>query len=519
MVRAPTFYLHPRKNPRIIERKITVALLLVVASLFLLLHLDSHTLYTWDEATNALQVLEMEENGNYLRRHFLGRPDTWETKPPLLTWLQVGFTKLLGAGELAIRLPSALAALLTVLGIWWFLTRYFRLPLAGLLAGLATVGASGYATTHVARSGDHDALLIFWLLGGALAFYRYLTHLDRGKGAARWLLLFGICFTAGIYTKSIAGLFFAPGILLGTLVLGKILVPLRDWRFYAIALGSVGLVALYYVLNERATPGYWQLVWENELFPRFNNTATTYNYNELPHRGHYLELLFTKDWLWFSWLLPVALIVLFWQAERATQRFAGYLLVIAATFLLVISNGTYNSWYHAPVLRLLSIPFGIGLALLLERGFRLADPERNGLVRGASWAAVVLIFGASLYRTFDQNVYFAALPGDHNPHGEYLRHLAATQAERTRLFAYYPSLNRPWMFYEKMYQRRGYQIRSCGPGAGIDSCRPTERPDAGEAVIICDERFRREFTERYEGVETVDVRPPCSLHTFRGLRE
>ena len=52
------------------------------------LHLDTKPLREWDEARNAINAYEMTEHHNLLVKTYNHEPDLWETKPPLLIWLQ-----------------------------------------------------------------------------------------------------------------------------------------------------------------------------------------------------------------------------------------------------------------------------------------------------------------------------------------------------------------------------------------------------------------------------------------------
>jgi 4-amino-4-deoxy-L-arabinose transferase-like glycosyltransferase len=74
-----------------------VPTLFVVLGVFpVFMHLDTLPIRIWDEARQAVNALEMWENGNFLVTHFEGSPDMWSTKPPLLIWLQVALIGLLG---------------------------------------------------------------------------------------------------------------------------------------------------------------------------------------------------------------------------------------------------------------------------------------------------------------------------------------------------------------------------------------------------------------------------------------
>ena len=58
--------------------------------------------------------MELLEGSHFLVPEFEGQPDLYGTKPPMLIWAQGSAMALLGVNELAVRLPSALAALFTV---------------------------------------------------------------------------------------------------------------------------------------------------------------------------------------------------------------------------------------------------------------------------------------------------------------------------------------------------------------------------------------------------------------------
>src|SRR5258708_6290848 len=90
-----------------------IGLLCLLASAYLMLfhHLGTRPLHVWDEARSAQNALEMGQSGDLLVTRFAGRPDHWNTKPPLQIWLQAALLKTRLQPEAAVRLPSALAAL------------------------------------------------------------------------------------------------------------------------------------------------------------------------------------------------------------------------------------------------------------------------------------------------------------------------------------------------------------------------------------------------------------------------
>src|SRR5437588_1640730 len=88
-------------------------ILILVCCLLYLPNLGGPSLWDIDEGLNAEAAREMLESGNWIVPTFNGQPRT--AKPALLYWLQVAAYRRLGVTEFAARLPSALAALGTVL--------------------------------------------------------------------------------------------------------------------------------------------------------------------------------------------------------------------------------------------------------------------------------------------------------------------------------------------------------------------------------------------------------------------
>jgi 4-amino-4-deoxy-L-arabinose transferase-like glycosyltransferase len=130
------------------------ALLLTVGAALFLFNLGGASLWDVDEGRNGAAAQRMLESGDYIIPYFNG--ELRVDKPALLYWLQVGAYRLFGINEFAVRLPSALAGLLTVLLCYELGRRLFS-PATGLLAGL--VLASAPMVCGAARFANPDALL------------------------------------------------------------------------------------------------------------------------------------------------------------------------------------------------------------------------------------------------------------------------------------------------------------------------------------------------------------------------
>ncbi len=91
---------------------ILFALLLVLIYFPIFLHLTYMPIRMWDESITGVNAIEMASNHHYFVTYIDGHPDMYNCKPPLLLWCIVLSIKIFGFSELALRLPSAIAALL-----------------------------------------------------------------------------------------------------------------------------------------------------------------------------------------------------------------------------------------------------------------------------------------------------------------------------------------------------------------------------------------------------------------------
>ena len=137
---------------------------LLVAFFPFFCNLDAIPMQLWDESRLANHVAEMLRSKNWIITEYLGQPDMWMTKPLLMVWLQILFTKIVGINELAIRLPSALAAVGTCLCIFYLFSRKLKLPLPGIIAVFVLVTTQGYVILHGTRTGEYDSLLTFFMM-------------------------------------------------------------------------------------------------------------------------------------------------------------------------------------------------------------------------------------------------------------------------------------------------------------------------------------------------------------------
>ena len=157
-------------------------LFLSILGLFILtvplwLKVDLLPMRIWDESRNAVNAIEMYQTNNWLVRTFNFAPETYELKPPLLTWFQVGSLHILGLNELGIRMPSVLFSIITLLLLFSLIYKMTDNPFLGLLAATVTATSAGFYAEHAGRFGDHEALLVCLSMWLFYTVYHYSTTL------------------------------------------------------------------------------------------------------------------------------------------------------------------------------------------------------------------------------------------------------------------------------------------------------------------------------------------------------
>ena len=340
-----------QSNPYARIASFSLLLLLLIFSF--LTNLGFIPIRMWDEGRTATNALNMYLNGNWIVTYFDGKPDMWNTKPPLLIWLQVISMKIFGVSEWAVRFPSALASILTGLTLWFFSTRYFNKPWLGFLAGAVFASSYPFIYNHAGRTGDFDALLTLFTTIYCFSFYLYCkTTLNK------WLIAFFSFIILASLTKGVAGLFFLPAIFIYALMQKKLLLILKNKWFYAGVILFLIIVIGYYLLRDHYNPGYINAVWNGELgsYPKaLNKHSYPFNW--------YFSNLFTWRYLyWYLFLLP-AFIFGFLARSQKIKNITVFNLVIVIFYLLVISiSNTKLYWYDVPIYPFLALQ----IALLLH---------------------------------------------------------------------------------------------------------------------------------------------------------
>jgi 4-amino-4-deoxy-L-arabinose transferase-like glycosyltransferase len=367
----------------------------------------------WDEARLAINALEMTSTGNLLVPTFHWQPDLWNPKPTLATCLAALSIRLFGINEVALRLPSIIAAIATTFTVYGF-TRWVSASRAtGVLAAAILLGSGGYVEVHVARTADADSLLVLFLTLSTVALFRAVEDRKSDRSTI-WLLLSASAFSCAILTKGAAALLVLPGYAIALLVLGRLKSMLgRRSTWSGIALVA-GIAVLYWGAAELIQPGYFAAAWKSDIVGRFTivsdgNGGPWYYYPVELVRPWQVSTVKGFDKIAygasaFPWSLGVPLLApVFLLTPRGRMaRAAIFLLATFLVFLIVLSAAaTKLPWYVAPAYPMIAIVSALEiheLARLLStwRSETLASVGR--VVVPAAVLAAVLCVGLAAIR-------------------------------------------------------------------------------------------------------------------------
>lgn len=293
---------------------------MLVCSFAFFWRLGRYGLWDPDEGRSGVIAKELIASGNLLTLTRGGEP--YYDKPALYYWLVALGIKILGLGELAVRLPSALAATLTVASVF-FCGQALKDWRWGLWSGL--VLATSLEFVALGRFGNTDMVFTFFF-SGALLYFLWWRH-ERTK---RRLWPFYLFLGLASLTKGPVGIFLPClilGIALGYQGRAGIWRDLRLGRGAAVILAVAGS---WYLAAAVRDPAYiWTFLWKHNLLRFFTSPAGI----DHAEPFYYLFFVLLGGFLPWSLLLPAVGHSL-WKEREETRVF---LLVWALTVLVFFS--------------------------------------------------------------------------------------------------------------------------------------------------------------------------------------
>jgi len=459
------------------RRALSLAALVCVAGLSLFHRLGTPVLFMWDESRYAVNALEMIESGDLLVPRWHGAPDLLNSKPPMAIWLMAASMKLLGPSEFSVRLPSAIAALTTILIVAGFCIWKLHDWPSGIAAGLVLTMSIGFIGEHAGRTGDMDALLTLWITGYTLA--GFAAGMSERPARRGWIVLAAVCVTAAFLTKSIAGFLGIPGVVLALTFGGGLRKALGRWETYAAALAAVLVCFVYIALREAATPGYLRLIYDYEIL-RASDVIEH-------HRGDflfYVRLLMESFAPW-AHCVPFAFAAAVYLGRRETRQTALMAAVAGATLLLILSSlATKIPWYATPLYPMGALVVGLGFSAVLRRIAVALNWQKKEIAIGSALIAALVFAGPTLDtllfdihekrgEVYDWNRDLQAA----RSYGRHLPAILAAADPGQSIAIFEDGDNWHLAYYSKVAQLNGRKVRVVEPGTDVP---------AGTLVLSCE---------------------------------
>lgn len=294
---------------------------------------------------------QMLVTGDWITPYFDG--ETRFDKPPLIYWLMVLCFKTFGVSEWAARVPSALAALGTVLLCFYVLTQHSpglkpeatstelqpsRSSLAAWLG--STMLMLNLNTYFWGRTGYADMLLTACMGGSLLAFFMGYAQVDTPKIQRRWYSTFYVLTALAVLTKGPIAIILPAAIIGGFALylgnLGKVIREMQPLRGIIIIL----VLALpWYILVTLANgEAFIDSFFGYHNITRFSSVV---NQHSGPWYFHFGVIL--AGFLPWSAYLPVALYQTQpWQRTMWKGRSRAQQLGLYATIWFVVILGFFT---------------------------------------------------------------------------------------------------------------------------------------------------------------------------------
>jgi 4-amino-4-deoxy-L-arabinose transferase-like glycosyltransferase len=336
--------------------------------------LGDYGLWDPDEGRNGVIAKDLLASGNLLTLTREGQP--YYDKPALFYWLVALAIKLFGLSEIAVRLPSALAATLTVGSVYAFgrVSRDWRWGLWS-----AVVLATSFEFVALGRFGNMDMVFTFFFTSALLYFFRW--YRDR-SGRPIWPFYAFMALAA--LTKGPVGILLPCLILVVSLAWNRRWAVVREMRLRQGAAIILVVAGPWYLLAAARDPEYiWTFLWKHN-FLRFVVSQPGIDH---PEPLYYLLVILLGGYLPWILFLP-AIGYSRWRDKDETKIF----LLVWAVAVVVFFSLSHNKLgtYILPAFPPLALLTGDALRSFMAGSDE--NPRKQAWIVGASflWLSLLL---------------------------------------------------------------------------------------------------------------------------------
>jgi 4-amino-4-deoxy-L-arabinose transferase-like glycosyltransferase len=328
------------------ETRLVVILGLLCIILFLV-GLGSRPLWNIDEGMHAATAKEMVLTGDWITPTFNG--EKFEDKPAFFNWLTALSFILLGFTEFAARLPAAVMGIGSV-ALTYLLGRRLGGPILGFLGG--TILATSPMFVTLSRVVVHDIVLVFFI---TLALFFFYTAYSQERHRRKCMLWFYLALALAVLTKGPVGLVL-PGLTIGLfLIMKRELSFLKEMRIGWGLLIFFLIAAPWYIAMSLRDPEYLRHFFIQQNVMNFISSEAARHPEPV---YYYVPLLFGGFFPW-SVLLPIAIVVPFWNGLKNVDDGSLYLVLwFASVFLFFSAASSKLGPYILPVFPAVSLLVG-----------------------------------------------------------------------------------------------------------------------------------------------------------------
>lgn len=366
-----------------------IGILFVLSFVFLFSGLGSYSLKEPDEGRYAEIPREMVESGDYTVPRL--NDIRYFEKPPFLYWAVSLSYNIFGVSEWSFRFPNALAALLCIFSLFFFVRRWTD-DFAAFLGSLVLLSSFGFFA--MSRIVTTDMVLTFWLFLSLLCFYGFYRE-------RKTLFLWGFYAAMALATLTKGPV--APVLLCLTLFI--FLLMERDLSFIK-EMKLVRGIALYcaiatpwFVLISIREPEFFDFFFVDQHFLRFLSTK----HKRSGPIFYFFPVLFGGMLPW-SLYIPRAF-AMAWK--RPDCRL--FVIWSALVFLFFSVSGSKLPPYILPIFPALSILIGVLFYQNRESPFTRPWEVLGNCVILAVFAAAVFAYLSPAFLSYIDDITMDAL--------------------------------------------------------------------------------------------------------------
>ncbi len=360
--------------------------LLVYSGIIFFINIQSGGIYSAQEGRAAIIARNMIESGDYSRIEIKGEPEN--EKPIFCYWLCALAGEVFGVNEFSVRLPSVLAALISIMGTAYLAMRIYGQP-TGYISGFILATMFGFV--NLGRIARIDIVVVaFYVIP---MIFLYEGYIRSRKGNA-WLYLFYLFMALSVLVKGPVSVFLMALTVFVLIVMEwnfkKSLTML--WELKPISGAIIGLLIFIPWLifeSSRTNENFMMDFFWVQNIDRFLGIQTAFCEGKRKTFLYYIPKLFGMALPW-SILVPLLL----WQYRKSWRKLrydTWFVLVwLLTVFIFFSASFIKRGDYILPLFPALAILIGRYVAIEITKTYKITWHWK--IVWGILTGAVAIIW-------------------------------------------------------------------------------------------------------------------------------